>query len=340
MQALRERLALQTCRVSTKWSAFLSKNCWAPPTASGWKCTVCVRSPQTSCCSHVAPRVCTHCRCKPDSSPHASPPLYESCTVAFDAHTVTLLILVTAANKLQLVSLRRNASEWLDAAPHHISYHKINDMVACNSHVLLTGGENQGTLFVFDVNVAPPHTLRDAGSLPQQTAIYALACTRATTKRSSHLQKQTQCLCTGSRHAHSSSSPIVDLIWVYPNRLLFRGELLLVADMNSAITGSHTIVSFRATGNALTEQRVLLDDQDSVVGRAWLDSAGDRRLVLAEWKSESVYRKSGDLYAYGCMSTELARVRHRRIKRSLIKRLKEIVNYYINCKIRALLHWF
>ena len=137
-------------------------------------------------------------------------------------------------------------------------------MVACNSHVLLTEGEN--TLYVFDVSAG--HNLRDAGSLPQQTAIKALACACSDDETLVAFAKADSV----SLHRLTSGplrlEPLATSVNLkYPDRLLFCGELLLVADRNRATTGSHAIVSFRATGNALTERRVLLDDQDSVVVR-------------------------------------------------------------------------
>ena len=83
--------------------------------------------------------------------------------VAFDAHTNTLLLLLEVAAYLQLVSLRRNASEWLEVQRFNtiISDHfKSSDMAVCDSRVLLLLRKK---LYVFDINAA--HTLRDAGSV-------------------------------------------------------------------------------------------------------------------------------------------------------------------------------
>ena len=63
-----------------------------------------------------------------------------------------------------------------------------------------------------------------------------------------------------------------------PHQLLFCGKLLLVADWTDA-TRSHAIVSFRASGDALTERRVLLDAQHNVAVFDWT-FAGDRLVLL------------------------------------------------------------
>ena len=209
--------------------------------------------------------------------------------VAFDAHTDTLLLVVMAANNWQLVSLRdRNASEWLEVQRLNtsISYSQLTvDLAVCDSRVLL-GGIGGSTLYVFDVSAE--HNLRDAGSVQLQTAsaIYGVACTR----------RDNDTLVAFS-HASSVSlqrlaslplrlEPLASVDFTAPRRLLFRGDLLLVADWNDT-AGKHAIVSFRATDNALTERRVLLDAQRSVNVRAWT-LAGDQ-LVLTDWMSDDLH---------------------------------------------------
>ena len=64
--------------------------------------------------------------------------------VAFDAHIDTLLLLVRGAtgDYFQLVSLRRNASEWLEVQRLHIRirYQYRFIFAVCDSRVLLGGG--------------------------------------------------------------------------------------------------------------------------------------------------------------------------------------------------------
>ena len=224
--------------------------------------------------------------------------------VAFDAHTDTLLLLgesKDAHNSVQLVSLRRNAGEWLVMNGFkfiNILSQPINqinqyissfDMAVCDSRVLVLEGydKSQGDynqkLFVFDVNAA--HTLNYTVSVQLQAMYYdRLACTRRdgdTLVAFSHESSVSL-----HRLASLQLEQIATSDELKPHLLLFRGDLLLVADWNPAIN-KHAIVSFRATGNALTERRVLLDAQHSVYVDAWA-LAGDRLFL---WND-------GDLHVY------------------------------------------
>ena len=100
--------------------------------------------------------------------------------VAFDAHTNTLLLLVGAptGDYFQLVSLRRNASEWLEVQRlgtriRHSFY--ILNFAVCDSRVLL--GERGGDR-VYVSDVSAEHTLRDTGNVTLQSGAYGVACTR------------------------------------------------------------------------------------------------------------------------------------------------------------------
>ena len=75
--------------------------------------------------------------------------------------------------------------------------------------------------------------------------------------------------------------------------LLFREDLLLVADSNPAVR-THAILSFHVLDNALTERRVLLDAQRSVLVGAWT-LAGD---LLTVSELNSTGWTAGDLYVY------------------------------------------
>ena len=96
--------------------------------------------------------------------------------VGFDTHTDTLLLLVkipTSANH-QLVSLRHNASEWLEVQRLGTRTHSLSfvSFAVCDSRVLLVERE---TMYVFDVRAE--RILRDAGSVPLQSGIYDVSCT-------------------------------------------------------------------------------------------------------------------------------------------------------------------
>ena len=215
--------------------------------------------------------------------------------VAFDAHTDTLLLLVQPpiANYWQLVSLRRNASEWLEVQRLNISlpladiYSSI-DIEVCDSRVMLGGGVMK-TLYVFDVSAA--HTLRYAGSeVHQQNAIHRFACTRrdndtlVATLHSTGVSLQR--LASPLRLERMVTSVEVTC-WLWVSRLLFRGELLLIFDWKHA-PNKDAIVSLRATDNALTERRVLLDDKDFNQVTAWT-LAGDQLVISDSHSNLLVY---------------------------------------------------
>ena len=203
--------------------------------------------------------------------------------VAFDAHTDTLLLLVRAptGGYSQLVSLRRNAREWLEVQrlDTRIRHDKLySNLAVCDSRVLLGGGHL--TLYVFDVSA--DHTLRDAGSVTLQLGWSNVACTRRDGVTLVAIQNSTSVLLLRLTSLPLHLVPLASVSLSYPIRFLFREDLLLVVDLNF-VTLTEEIVSFRASDNALTERRVLLDAQARVIVYAWA-LAGDR-LVL--WDNNS-----------------------------------------------------
>ena len=209
--------------------------------------------------------------------------------VAFDAHTDTLLLLLLSAPTggyylYQLVSLRRNANEWrevqrLGTRIRHLS--AIVNFAVCDSRVLLVewGGR---TMYVFDVSAE--RTLRDAGNVSYSRRFYAVACTRrdgVTLVAFSHFISVSLLRLTS---LPLRLVPLASVNLTDPHRLLFRGDLLLVTDWNRA-TNTSAIVSFRASDNALTERRVLLDAQAGVGMRAWA-LAGDRLVLSSRYSEE------------------------------------------------------
>ena len=218
---------------------------------------------------------------------------------AFEAHTDTLLLFVKSPTDeySQLVSLRRNASEWLEVQrlktslqaytqykSGKLGFNRRASISVCDSRVLLfeRGGN---TLYVFDVNAE--HTLHYAGYVTQQTAMYGLVCTRRvndTLVAFSHERTSVSLHRLASLPLRLEPLSRVDLTDPHPF-LLFRGDLLLVVDFNSH-TDLTDIVSLRVSGNALTERRVLLDAQAGVHVAFWA-LAGDR-LVLWDGKSKDL----------------------------------------------------
>ena len=211
--------------------------------------------------------------------------------MAFDAHSDTLLLLVRVTtdyykgDNCQLVSLRRNASEWLEVQriDTRISYDSslvdAHNIAVCDSRVLLYSYEEAGlnAMQVFDVSAE--HKLRAAGNVTLPSDIYEMiACTRrdGVTLVAFSNDTSVSLLRLTSLLLHRESLTSVSL--TAPRRLLFRGDLLLVADWNR---DPDMIVSFRVSGNALTERQVLLDEAGVRV-EAW--ALASDRLVL--WNEE------------------------------------------------------
>ena len=206
--------------------------------------------------------------------------------MAFDAHTDTLILFVRAAYGWQLVSLRRNASQWLEVQRLNTSIpdnpNNLFFVDVCGSRVLL-GGRGGNTLYVFDVGAN--HSLREAGTvtLALQTILKGLACTRRDNDTLVAYSHGTSVYLQRLDSLPLRVLPLANVNLTYPSELLFRGELLLVEDWKQAVK-KDDIYLFRVTRNALIEGRVLLDTQSpvSVAVYDWT-FAGDR-LVVAEWK--------------------------------------------------------
>ena len=120
VQTLREWLTLLlTCRGSNLQLAFLSKTCTAT-TLNTWVCGICVLSLPTVYCSHVASRVCAPCRCTPQyrtarrTRAHRYSIRVGSGIWRAHRHAVAPRESSDCDDYCQLVSLRRNASEWLE----------------------------------------------------------------------------------------------------------------------------------------------------------------------------------------------------------------------------------
>ena len=215
--------------------------------------------------------------------------------VAFDVLTETLLLLVRAAHEWQLVSLHHNWNGWVEGR-HNTSI--PNDSVAvemalCDSRVLI-GRRAGNVVYVFDVTAS--HTLRAAGNVTLNSGLWGLACARRDNDTLvgitfAHLSEVTLHRLASDPLRFEPLATRGDLI--APRWLLFREDLLLVADWNNSV-GTHAILSFRASGNALTERRVLLDAKRSVLVGAWT-LVGDR-LTVSELNSTGW--TAGDLHIY------------------------------------------
>ena len=226
-----------------------------------------------------------HVAHEPTALQYTSPPHVNR--VAFDTHTDTLLLLVWVpcdyytGHYYQLVSLRRNASEWLEMQRLGTIIHNKFNFAVCDSRVLLVD-RGWNTMYVFDVSAE--HTLRDEGNVTWQSSFHRVACTRRDGVTIVAFSHNTSVSLLRLTLLPLRLEPLASVSLIAPRPLLFRGDLLLVADWNRA-TNTSAIVSFRVSGNALTERRVLLDALPGVLLHWAL--AGDR-LVLWNWKSEEL----------------------------------------------------
>ena len=206
--------------------------------------------------------------------------------VEFDAHTDTLLLLVRPpTGDYQLVSLRRNASKWFEVQRLDTRYrysYSVFDFAVCDSRVLLI--ERKGnTMFVFDVSAE--HTLRDAGNVTLQSGFSWVACTRRDGVTLVAFSHNTSVSLLRLTSIPLSLVPLASVSLTAPYRLMFREDLLLLSDWN-VTTVTDAIVSFRVSGNPLTERRMLLDAQAGV--RVDACALASDRLVLWNRKSEEL----------------------------------------------------
>ena len=207
--------------------------------------------------------------------------------VAFDAHTDTLLVLVgdSTYRSNHLVSLRRNASEWLEVQRLKIEFSYFGPTInyvkfaVCDSRVLLIA-RGGNTKYVFDVSAE--RTLRDAGSVTWHD-VHDVACTRRDGVTLVAFSHSTSVSLLRLTYLPLRFEQLARVSLTGPLRLLFREDLLLVNFWNHA-TRSHAIVSFRVSGNALTERREFFDHTGIVDAWAF---AGDR-IVLYSWGSKDL----------------------------------------------------
>ena len=202
--------------------------------------------------------------------------------VAFDALTDTLLVLTTEANKWELVSLRRSGSQWVQAQRIDAcsSYRDLCYLAQCKSRIVLVGKGKTNTMYVFDVSAA--HTLRKAGSVPLQSWFNEVACSGRdgdTLVALSHERSLTLQRLTGFP---LRLEPLAKVELTAPILVQFYGDILIVADFNVA-TQKHDICSFRWSGNALNERKVLLEAQHSVSVSTW--ALVGERLAIVDWDS-------------------------------------------------------
>lgn len=200
------------------------------------------------------------------------------CNVALDAETDTLLLVLWGYH-YWLMSLRRGQTNWIKVQRHPIE--QLDEIAVCNLQILL-GNFGEDRLFIFGVNSQHRLSSLCAVVLENRYNYFACACIDGETLVAfSH----DNALVTLRRLVERRIMQIACIKLTYPQRLLFRGNELLVADFNER-TKSHEIVSLLATSGRLMLRGSLLPSNASVKVWKWCLS-GDR-LVVWDNKSKDI----------------------------------------------------
>ena len=208
----------------------------------------------------------------------------EVCGVAFDTQTDTLLLVVGSQHKSQLVSLRRNASEWLEVQRlNTITHRYIPHISVCDSRVLL-GEWGANTLYVFDVSEA--HTLSAAGNVTLESLYRWVACTRRGNDTLVAIAHESSVSLQRLASFPLRLEPLASVDLTEPCFLLFLGDLLLVTEWNSG-TKTQAIVLFRVTNKAFSERLVLLFFRPVYDPVRW--ALAGERLVIATYNELILY---------------------------------------------------
>ena len=237
--------------------------------------------------------------------------LNNALSVAFDAHTNTLLIAVDnfeATNECcWLVSLRQNASEWVEVQRlcTDIVPNNLIGIVASDSRVLL-GERETFKLYAFDVSAN--HSIRVVGTVVTKETYRAFAATRVgadTLVAFSHDDN--------SVSLHRLLDPQLRLeplarsdFYHAADQLQFCGELQLLVSMNrlpykTRIDGNliSEIVALNTSGGQLTSRQVLLEWTANVYVGHWC--VAGNQLVICDRNSNN------DLLVYDFEWAEFAR---------------------------------
>ena len=211
--------------------------------------------------------------------------------VAYDKRTDTLLCVCgdDDNNNSWLVSLRRvaSASDWLEVQRlrTQIPLDDIGQLVVSDSRVLLAQQtEDTNRLHTFDMS--EPHGLRPVGAVVPDVQFWRFACSRVGADTLVAFVHETAV--SLHRLAALQLEPLAQVDLTDPRILLFRGDLLLVADW-SEDTKTHAVVPLLATGGRLTRlPHLLLDAANSVAIDEWCLSSD--HLVVLDWKSKDLLK--------------------------------------------------
>ena len=230
-----------------------------------------------------------------NTSPFGPADIGDVYRVVFDAYTDTLLLLVKPPRAAaatgrrdywQLVSLSREENaEWLEVQrlTTAIQVPAAEEVIAlviavCDSRVLLAGrAELRDPLYVFDVSAS--HYLSHAAKVSSPNWFYGLACARRGDETLVAFSHETEV--SLQRLESQSFKKLASVELSDPDRLLFRGHMLLVADWNKK-NSTPAIKSLSAFDDSLTE-KVLCGYRSGVRTRVWA-LAGDRLVSSSDQK--------------------------------------------------------
>ena len=221
--------------------------------------------------------------------PFKHSPLKVVYRVAYDVQTDTLLLveetLKSAGNRkiYSLVSFHHRSNNWVvvQRLPLEIFYSsELGDLLTCHSRVLL-GKLGADIIDVFVLS--KDHSLTSEGPILLQKELFRFACTRlASDTLMAFNHKESVSL---HRLLNLQLERLAQVDLTNPQWLLFRGDLLFVADMNKS-TETHAIVSCIVKGGELTYKRQVLDSKDSIKISEWC--LASNKIVAKEFKTQDL----------------------------------------------------
>jgi hypothetical protein len=187
-------------------------------------------------------------------------------------------------NSTCIVSLRRGAGEttWLEVnrLPTPMTWNEIGELVVCDSRVLLAqhSGDTH-RLHVFDVN--EQNVLSAAGNIDSEARFKCFACVKVGADILIAFAHETT---VSLRRLRAFQLDLLDSFdFTEPVKLLFRGDLLLVADVNKA-NDTHAIMPLLTTGGRFTRlSHMLLDANNDIGIEKWCLESD--RLFVWDWVS-------------------------------------------------------
>ena len=288
IQALQKRLALQTYRVSSAWSAFLSE-AWAATTESIWVASiwkVYLRRAAVRMWRRGSARPVAAHRTARRTRAHCSAIRVASGIRRTHRHAAATRAATKCVRCATGIAASQRERVARSATPRHKYTSKWFFRIFGHGGVRLACADRRrrnGNVRVW----------RECSAQSERRRLYrsseCVLRARVHSPRQRHTRRNLKfnwAVSAAARVTPTASRAHRDKLRRHPSdRWLpapVRRELLLIFDWNGA-NEKHAIESFRATDNALTERRVLLDPQPFVFWTAWT-LAGDQ-LVLSDWYS-------------------------------------------------------